>query len=297
MKKIVLVAGGTGNLGERIINALLERGAEVRAVVRSSSDTEKVNKLGRLGVKVSKVNMLNVEEVSTACMGASCVVSALSGLREVIIDIQKTLLDAAIAAGVPRFIPSDYSLDFTKFSDGENRNLDYRREFHRYLDTTSISATTIFNGAFADLLTGRMPLILFKQRLVLYWGNAYHRMVFTTMEDTAAFTANAALDPSTPRFLRIAGDQLSPREIKTVVSEVTGKKYRLFYAGGPGMLSLIIRIARKVAPGDHEVYPAWQGMQYMRNMIDERSKLNSLDNDRYPGMHWTTVKDVLSAQQ
>ena len=55
-------------------------------------------------------------------------VSSLAGLRKVIIDAQKVLLDAAIAAGVPRFIPSDYSLDFTRFSDGENRNLDLRRE-------------------------------------------------------------------------------------------------------------------------------------------------------------------------
>ena len=116
MKKIILVAGGTGNLGERIINALLDRGAEVHAVVRSGSDYKKTDKLERLGVKVFKVNMSSVEEVSKACTGVSCVVSALAGLRDVIIDIQKTLLDAAVAAGVPRFIPSDYSLDFTKFS-------------------------------------------------------------------------------------------------------------------------------------------------------------------------------------
>jgi saccharopine dehydrogenase-like NADP-dependent oxidoreductase len=148
MKKVILVAGGTGNLGKRIINALLDRGAEVRAVVRSSSGVEKVNKLEKVGVKVFRVNMLNVEEVSTVCVGASCVVSALSGLREVIIDTQKILLDAAIASGVPRFIPSDYSLDFTKFSDGENRNFDLRREFHKYLDKSPISADTVLNFVF-----------------------------------------------------------------------------------------------------------------------------------------------------
>ncbi|MGD0038654.1 MAG: NmrA family NAD(P)-binding protein, partial [Bacteroidota bacterium] len=232
MKKIILVAGGTGNLGKKIINALLERGAEVRAVIRTNTDLEKVNKLEKLGANVFKVNMLNVEEVSKACTGASCVVSALNGLHDVIIDTQKALLDAALDAGVPRFIPSDYSLDFTKFSYGENRNFDWRKEFHEYLDKTSISATTIFNGAFADLLIGQMPLILFKQKLVLYWGNADHRMCFTTIADTASYTANVALDPSTPRFLIIAGDQLSPREIKKVVTEVRGKKFHLFRAGG-----------------------------------------------------------------
>jgi nucleoside-diphosphate-sugar epimerase len=295
MKKIILVAGGTGNLGERIINALLDRGSEVHAVVRSGSDANKTDKLERLGVKVFKVNMSSVEEVSAACMGASCVVSALSGLRDVILGIQKTLLDAAVAAGVPRFIPSDYSLDFTKFSPGENRNLDWRREFHGYLDKSSISATTIFNGAFAHMLTDQMPLILFKQKRVLYWGNADHQMGFTTIEDTATFTANAALDPETPRYLHIAGDQISPREIKEVLIEVSGKRFHLFRAGGPGMLSMMIKIGRMIAPAEKEIYPAWQGMQYMRNMIDKRSDLATIDNDRYPGMRWTTVKDLLSA--
>jgi len=297
MKKIIVVAGGTGNLGERIINALLEGGAEVRAVIRTNTDLEKVNKLEKLGAIVFKVNMLNVEEVSKACKGASCVVSALNGLRDVIIDTQKVLLDAALEAGVPRFIPSDYSLDFTKFSYGENRNFDWRREFHEYLDRTSISATTIFTGAFTELLTGQMPLILFKQKLVLYWGNADHRMCFTTITDTATFTANAALDPSTPRFLIIAGDQLSPRELQTVVTEVSGKKFRLFRAGGPGMLSALIKIVRKLAPAENEIFPAWQGMQYMRNMIDERAKLKLVDNERYPNMRWTTVREVLSTHQ
>jgi uncharacterized protein YbjT (DUF2867 family) len=297
MKKVILVAGGTGNLGQRIISYLLKKGAEVRAVVRAGSDSIKIKNLTNAGVKVFKVNMLNKEEVAPACIGASCVVSALAGLGEVIIDTQKSLLDAAIASKVPRFIPSDYSLDFTKFSYGENRNLDLRRKFHEYLDKSSISATTIFNGAFADMLTGRMPLILFKKNLVLYWGNADHKMIFTTIDNTAEFTANAALEPSTPRFLYIAGDQISAQEIKAAVSEVTGKKFSLFRAGGPVLLSMIIKIARIIAPAEKELYPVWQGMQYMRNMIDKRSDLSTLDNNRYAGMHWTSVKELLFKYQ
>ena len=55
------------------------------------------------------------------------------------------------------------------------------------------------------------------------------------------------------------------------------------------------KVARVVAPGGNELYPAWQGMQYTCNMFEGRAKLEPLDNDRYPGMHWTTVRDVLSA--
>jgi hypothetical protein len=135
------------------------------------------------------------------------VVSPLQGLRDVIVEAQTVLLDAAIKADVRRFIPSDYSIDFTKFPPGENRNLDLRRDFHKRLDKSTISATTIY---------------MFKLKRVLYWGDADQRMDFTTIDDTAAFTASAALDPSTPRFVRIAGDQLSARELTAVVSEVTG---------------------------------------------------------------------------
>ncbi len=292
----IVVAGATGNLGGRIARTLLERGTSVTALVRHGTARDKLERLQKLGATVARVDLSSGAQVTPACSGASCVVSALQGLRDVIVETQTVLLEAAIKSGVPRFIPSDYSIDFTKLPRGENRNLDLRRDFHKRLDKTSISATTIFNGAFADMLTGQMPLILFKLKRVIYWGNADQRMDFTTIGDTAAFTASAALDPSTPRFLRIAGDQISARELMAVVSEVTGKEFRLFRAGGLGMLGTLIKVARMVVPGDEELYPAWQGMQYMRNMFDGRAKLEPLDNDRYPSVRWTTVRDVLSAR-
>ena len=273
---------------------MLYRVASVRALARQGTTRDKLDRLEKLGVTIEAVDFSSTFEVTPACSGASCVVSALAGLRDVIVEAQTVLLDAAVKAGVPRFIPSDYSIDFTKLPPGENCNLDLRREFHQRLDKTPIRGTTIFNGAFTDMLTGQTPLILFNWKRVLYWGSADERMDFTTIDDTAAFTARAALDPSTPRFLRIGGDQLSARELTVVLSEVTGREFRMFRAGGLGTLGMLIKVARTVAPGDKELYPAWQGMQYMRNMFDGRAKLEPLDNDRYPDIRWTTVRDVLS---
>ena len=291
----IVVAGATGDLGGRITRALREQGARVTALVRGGAAPAKTERLQALGATIASVDLSSQSEVAGACAGASCVVSALAGLRDVVVDAQTALLEGAIKAGVPRFIPSDYSIDFTKFPAGQNRNLDLRREFHERLDRAKISATTIFNGAFADMLaTGQMPVILFKLRRVAYWGNADQRMDFTTMDDTAAFTARAAMDANTPRFLRIAGDQPSARELAAVASEVTGNRFRPLWAGSLGMLGMMIKVARTIAPGgEKDLYPAWQGMQYMRNMLDGRAKLEPLDNDRYPAIHWTTVRDVL----
>src|SRR5712691_566293 len=104
MATTIAVAGATGNLGGRIVGALLKRGANVCALLRASTETDRLKLLERDGVQIAKVDMLSVSKLTRVCAGASCVVSALQGLRDVIVDTQSVLLDAAIAAGVPRFI-------------------------------------------------------------------------------------------------------------------------------------------------------------------------------------------------
>ncbi|MEY4540258.1 MAG: hypothetical protein RLZZ306_2015 [Bacteroidota bacterium] len=293
MRKIIVIAGATGDLGGRIVKSLLKKNVEVRALVRASTDVEKVEKLKQLGVKVLRIDMSDSKEIAKACEGAFCVVSALAGLRDVIIDTQKKLLNGAVMAGVPHFIPSDFSIDFTDLEVGKNRNLDLRREFHQYLDEAPIASTTIFNGPFMDLLTGQMPMILDKQKWILYWGSPDQSIDFTTMDDTAEFTANVALDNTTPRFLIIAGDQVSAKQLVEIVSSVKKKEFSLFRAGGIGLINTIIKTMKFFSPAEKDLYPIWQGMQYMRDMMEGRVKINSYDNNRYEGMTWTSVKELL----
>lgn len=294
-KEIVVVAGATGRLGGLIAGALRERGAPVRALVRRGTAKEKRIPLEQIGADVVAANYDDASQLARACDGVECVVSALAGLRDVIVDAQSSLLSAAVATGVPRFIPSDFAIDFYKMPAGYNRNLDWRREFAQRLDAAPIAATSILNGMFAELLRGQAPFILSPIRRVVYWRDADQPMDFTTIEDTAAFTAAAALDPVTPRFLRIAGDVASARELMVIAGSVKGKRFRLLRAGDLARLEKLIRFTQRVAPGTDDVYPPWQGMQYMHNMYDGRAKLAPLDNDRYRGVRWTGVREVLGA--
>jgi len=293
MRKIIVVAGATGNLGGKIINALLKHDVEIRAVVRLETSISKVEALRQKGVNVYQVDITNTDEISKHCIGAHCLVSALAGLQETVIDVQKRFLNAAVQAGVPRFIPSDYSSDFTNLIEGQNRNLDLRREFHTYLETAPVKATTIFNGPFMDLLTTDMPLILFKKRKILCWGNADQIIEFTTTDNVAEFTACVALDDESPRFMRIAGDRLSCNEFVKLLSELTSKDYKLFRPGGIRLLNFVIKMTRFFSPATNELYPAWQGMQYMRDMMEGRIIFQNYDNNRYSHIKWTTVKEFL----
>lgn len=292
----IVLAGATGALGLLIAHHLRRRGATVRALVRpAASGKAEAASLRLQGVEVLGVDYHNPTALQQACTGADCVVSALSGLRKVIVDAQTQLLEAAVAAGVPRFIPSDFSADFTRLPEGSNRNFDLRREFQQRLDKSPIRATSILNGMFMDLLKGQAPVVLPGPRRVVYWGDADQPLDFTTMVNTAEFTAAAALDPSTPRYLRVAGEVASIRGLQAAATEATGRPFKLFRAGSLGTLATLIKVTQTLAPAKDEVFPPWQGMQYLHNMLSGQAKLpEPLDNARYPEIRYTQVREVLA---
>ena len=292
----VVLAGAGGDLGGRIAKALIGRGAGVRALVRPGLGRGDLERIESLGASVAPADPKDEAGLATACAGAACVISALNGLREVMIDRQGVLLDAAVRAGVPRFIPSDYSADYTKTQPGQNRNFDLRREFMTRADRAPIRVTSVLNGAFMDMLGAEMPIILPRLHRVLYWGDADQLLDFTTKDDVAAFVASVAMDEATPRILRIAGDSVSARDLAAAMSDVTGTRYRILWAGSIGTLGLLIRLAKRVAPQPDAPFPPWQGMQYMRDQFSGRAKLERLDNQRYPELHWTKVKAHLNAR-
>ena len=288
------MAGAAGDLGGRIVSALVARGAAVRALVRPGLAPDKRHRIIASGAALTEADPADHKALAQACAGADCVVSALNGLRPVIIGRQSAVLGAAVAAGVPRFIPSDYSEDFTRTEPGGNRNLDLRREFMAIADRAPLRVTSILNGAFLDMLGVEMPLIQKRLHRVIYWRSADQPLDFTTKDDVAAYTAAAAADEAAPRILRIAGDTVTARELARILSDLGSRPYKPLGAGGIGTLGAMIRIARLLAPQRDEVFPPWQGMQYMRDMFSGAGTLHALDNQRYEGIGWTSVRQHLA---
>jgi NmrA-like family len=285
MDKPILVAGATGDLGGRIVKALITNGAQVKAIVRADSKKETVEKLKAQGAEIVEVDMADLAALTEACKGAGCVVSTLAGLHDVIVDTQSLLLDAAVEAGVPRFIPSGYSTDYTGLADGENRNFDLRREFSVKLNKAMITPTSIFNGAFAELLRYNIPFLDHKNKTVAYWEKPDWKVDFTSMDNTAAFTAMAALDPTTPRYLCIASFQVSANDM----AAATG--YKLKDMGTLAELDAYSRQERAAHPeGENELYAKWQQSMYMHSMFSAHNEV--LDNGRYD-LKWSNLEEYL----
>lgn len=293
MAEKVVVAGGTGNLGQRIVAALIQRGVAVIVLARKGADAQKLQKLTEMGAQVVIVNWVDAADIAKACAGAACVISVLAGLRDVIVDGQSVLLQGAMTAGVKRFIPSDFSIDYRSLLPGENRNFDLRREFYEKIERAPIQATRIFNGAFAEILTYGIPLFDFKTKSIGYWEDPDWKMDFTAMDDVAAFTSAAALDASAPRTLHIAGFQVSANDLLTFSAEAFGQPYKLVRMGSLEDLRTYNKQQRAAHPeGERELYARWQQSQYIQSMFSTHH--TSLDNSRYPRIHWKTVADIIS---
>lgn len=308
--KIIVVAGARGNLGKLVYEALLSRARAdrqavlVRGLARKTGappTSESPSDAGSQRLTIVPVDYESSDELRRACEGAYTVVSALQGHTDVIVGAQSRLLSAAIHAGARRFIPSDFSLDFTLLPEGANRNFDTRRAFHREAEAlvrsskSNIEITSIFQGAFTELLATGWMLVDYGKRRIGYFGSPDTVMEFTTTPDTAEVTAAAALDArATPKKLLVAGARLTPRQLQELVSRVTGVPFGLKRLMPLGMLDFVIKAMRLFRPGKKdELMPTWVGMQYAYCMAVGTASPQQLDNGRYPDIRWTSPDETV----
>ncbi|KAF2994336.1 hypothetical protein E8E14_003195 [Neopestalotiopsis sp. 37M] len=107
--KTVAVVGASGLVGARVVSALQAANFEVTAVTREESKaTFPAN------VAVRRADLSSVESLTAAFAGQDAIVSAASTVFAVIPGAQNPMIDAAVAAGVKRFIPSEYGLNTRK---------------------------------------------------------------------------------------------------------------------------------------------------------------------------------------
>lgn len=299
-QNFVVVAGAAGELGSLIALDIIKRKSTVKGLVRPGTAASRTQALRDAGVIIIEIDLTDVPALTEAFQGATTIVSALQGLGDVLLGVQGKLLEAALAAKVPRFIPSDYTMEIPNLRPDANRNLGLRGEFHQVLDQSGIAWTSILNGAFMEMLiVGQLSLFNHGWRRITHFGSADQKFNFTTYDDTARYTAAVALDPRpTPKFLRISGDTVAPQDLADIATRVKGQQYTTMKIGSVGLLRGIIWVLKSIIGGEKtKLIPLWQALQYMENMVSGTGRLaEPLDNDRYPEVTFTTVEEALREQ-
>jgi uncharacterized protein YbjT (DUF2867 family) len=145
--KNIALAGASGSLGTLVLEKVQEAGTFNITVLRRKGSPSTFPST----LKVVDVDYDSVDELTAALKGQDAVVSTV-GTQQV--AGQTVLIDAAIAAGVQRFIPSEFG------SNLENPNARalpvfiYKVQVQDYIkkkaEETSLSYTFVHNNAFLD---------------------------------------------------------------------------------------------------------------------------------------------------
>ncbi|MBN8227556.1 NmrA family NAD(P)-binding protein [Corallococcus macrosporus] len=200
MRGITAVAGGTGMLGGTVCQQLRAGGARVRALVRPTSDSRRVERLKRLGVETHPGDLKQPASLDALCAGAQAVITTAScmlsrqpgdSIQSVDLEGQLALVEAARRAGVEHFV-------FVSFPplQGNFPLQDAKRAVEQEVLRGGFPRTTLLRPTFfSDVwLSAAMGFDAVKARARVL-GTGEGRVNWITLEDVARFAAGALDTP------------------------------------------------------------------------------------------------------
>ncbi|KAJ5711357.1 hypothetical protein N7488_005513 [Penicillium malachiteum] len=222
----VAIIGATGTLGSRISSALNAAGHEVTAVQRKDS-----SKPTPEGLKSVKVDYANKEELVSIFKGQDVVISAVPFP---VLDTEKIIIDACIAASVKRFIPSEFT---TMMESPLAINLPVAKDkvlVRQYLtsvmtDTNGPTTwTSVNNGAFFDMTLpyGVLGPNIMAKKTVFHNGGD-NKIAVSLLSDIGAaivrlLETDSIFSSAANQPVYICSAAITERRLTELVSEVTG---------------------------------------------------------------------------
>ena len=280
----VLVAGAGGMLGGRIAAHLSEEpDTRLRLMIRpggrGADDATLANLVAR-GAEMVKADLTDPASLDRATRGVDVIVSAVQGGRDIMVAGQLALLAAASRNGVRRILPSDFALDLFRSPPGEHANFDMRREADEAIAATGIEHVNVLNGSFMDNFLDSQFAGVFdmEEGTATFWGDGNDPFDATSVEDTARYTARAAVDRNLPSGkFALAGEQLTFNGIIDAVEHVSGRTFERRSQGTIADLEETIARQRAADPDSM----AALGNTYILYMLDGTTALTDLQNGRY----------------
>jgi NADH dehydrogenase len=194
----ILVAGGTGRLGTRVVRLLVKRRPDVRVLTR---DRSRAAHLDGTGVEVIEGDVRNQLAVRRAIAGVGTVVSAIQGFAgtkdgspaTIDRDGNRNLIQAAREAGVEHFVLVSVK-DASPEHPAELMRMKYAAE--QDLKASGLAWTIIQPTAYMELhceLIGRPLLVKGKTQV---FGRGRNPINWVSASDVAEFVALAITDRS-----------------------------------------------------------------------------------------------------
>lgn len=220
----IAIAGITGTLGRLITKHLLSHpDVHINGLYRNPSKLP-LSLQTDPRLTLFQANASDVKVIRRALRKADVAICCYLGdATTVMVDGQKTLIDACIDEGVRRYIASDWSMDFRKLALGEHPPKDPMKHVQAYLEEKSdeITAVHVLNACFLE--RPWVGLWDAQKECFRYWGTGDEKWEFTSYNNAAEYTAEVALDREANGWLSC---KLGPLDqLKQYLSmSVTGEK-------------------------------------------------------------------------
>jgi len=233
--EISLVVGSTGLLGSEICRLLSGQGGTVRALVRESSNPEKVARLKGLGAEVVRGDLKDRVSLEAACRGAGTVISTASSsvsmregdsIESVDLQGQLNLIEAAEPAGATYFILISFpNVDIDFPLQSAKRAVEERLRRSRMAYT--ILQPTCFMEVWLSPALGFDPA----NGTAQIYGGGHNKTSWISFQDVARFAVAALGNPRAKNaVIKLGGpDSLSPLEVVRLAEQATGKKFVVQY--------------------------------------------------------------------
>ncbi|KAH7908255.1 hypothetical protein BJ138DRAFT_1013162 [Hygrophoropsis aurantiaca] len=179
--KSFAIAGAGPTMGGRIAKALLGYGVSVVALSRPSSAASTAAGLPD-SVKVAAVDYADIPAV-TSVLRENKIDVVISALAYGALPAQTPLADAAKAAGVKLFVPSEYGMPT---EGGKEGHMVPKSQFADYLKSLGVPTTRIYNGLFMEFLPWLTGVDHGKLHIL---GKGENPISTTSLDDVSGFIA------------------------------------------------------------------------------------------------------------
>jgi uncharacterized protein YbjT (DUF2867 family) len=287
---MILVAGGTGTLGTRLVRRLSDRGQTVRVLTR---DPTRVAHLPAT-VQTLTGDLRQPATVAAAVRGCATVVSAVHGLvgpgkpspEAIDRDANRALIQAAATAGVEHLVL------VSVLGAAPDHPMSLGRAKHaaeQALQTSGLAWTIIRPAAYLETWIAIIGAKLADGGQALVFGPGRNPINFVSAHDVAAVAVH---DPSLQgQVLEVAGpENLTFTQLAERLITASGQAGRTRHLPLP-MLRAMSVLARPLAP----MFARQAQAAVVMNTTDMTVDLTAI-RDRFPTIPATTLDEVLRQQ-
>ncbi|MED6144407.1 hypothetical protein PIB30_015411 [Stylosanthes scabra] len=231
-KSKVLIVGGTGYLGKRLVKASLVEGHETYVLYRPEIgvDIEKVQLLlsfKEQGAKLVTGSLHDHQSLVNAVKQVDVVISAISGVH---IRSHQILLQLKL-----RFLPSEFGTDPARMEhalEPGRVTFDDKMVVRKAIEDANIPHTYVSANCFAGYFLGglyQLGTIMPSRDSVILYGDGSVKAITVDEDDIAKYTIKSIDDPRTLNktvYIRPPENILSQLEIVQIWEQLIGKELK-----------------------------------------------------------------------